>query len=218
LRLALIPCLALAALLLIFGRGAIPPAAAGSHTAAGTVSGYVFHDLDRGVRDEGEPGLRRLVQLVQNHNILAEELSASDGSYSMTDVPPGEYELTTALSEATQFCEEPGLPGFFDPLALFGCSPLIEQPWQPTTPERVDITVAGGAVEVDFGGVPFDQSVLIGRAIFEDDYAARDAGGGGRWRYRVWLNNGHPAGWVRVSGIHAGDPRRGRAGRLREGG
>jgi hypothetical protein len=138
----------------------------------GTVSGYVFHDLDRdGVRDEGEPGLRRLVQLVQGDVIVQEGGSEPDGSYYFPGVPPGDYNLVTEMDALKSFCLDFAVPNFY-PLLVAGCVGYIGQPWRPTTAERYSLSVEGGdAIARDFGATPFDQSVLLGLAILDGDYA-----------------------------------------------
>lgn len=169
-RAGLLPALTLTAL--AFGQGALAPAAGQTPPASGTVSGYVFHDLDRdGVRDEGEPGLERLVQLVQGGVLVKEDESGVDGSYSMTGVLAGDYQLVTEFDGGVSFCVDFFVPNF-DPLSAGGCWLIIDQPWHPTTPESYAVSVpAPEQIQRDFGATPFDQSVLVGRAILEGAYA-----------------------------------------------
>jgi hypothetical protein len=149
------------------------PGAAAAGGETGSISGFVFRDDDGdGVRDPGEPGLQRLVQLVQEDELIDEDLSDGNGAYSFAGISPGEYELITEFDGGAFFCLEPTFPNF-SPFALSGCSGILEQPWEATTPESTAAEITPGLnLVVDFGGRPVDQNVFIGRAIIEDQYAA----------------------------------------------
>jgi hypothetical protein len=137
--------------------------------ATGSISGYVFHDVNaNGLRDDGEPGLRRLVQLLQGNQLIAEEVT-TNGSYSLEQIPAGQYELVVEFDDATGFCGDPAFPNF-DPLLLGGCISIVRLPWHPTTPERVTVTAEGSPVVIDFGGQPADLLFVFGRAVLEDNY------------------------------------------------
>ncbi len=72
---------------------------------AGTVSGFLFHDLnDNGVQDEGETGLTTAqVQLVSaDGEINLVRPVAEDGAYLFDGVMPGDYTITFLLPEHTE--------------------------------------------------------------------------------------------------------------------
>jgi len=145
---------------------------AGSQAGTGIITGYVFHDLNRnGIRDEGEPGIDRFVDLVQGGNLIQAVLSGSDGSYRFDGLEAGDYTVLTELDGGSGFC---GTPFFsYDPLLTGGCTPPIRLPWHPSTPETVAaMVIEGGIVELGFGGYPADLAVMFGVAILEGDYAA----------------------------------------------
>jgi hypothetical protein len=146
---------------------------AGAQAETGMVSGYVFHDLDRdGVRDSGEPGLVSIVQVFNSDTLAGDVLSNTEGAYVIEGIAPGDYTLGTELDGAASFCLTPAFPSFH-PLLLAGCFGDVPEPWHNTTPEQFPITIeGGGSYQFDIGGYPFDQSVLMGHAILEDNYAA----------------------------------------------
>jgi hypothetical protein len=81
--------------------------------------------------------------------------------------------MVTEFDDATSFIGDPPPMPDFDPLLAGGHYYSAIRPWHATTPERIRLNLTAGATSrVDFGGYPFDQSVVSGRAILEDNYAA----------------------------------------------
>jgi hypothetical protein len=155
-----------AALVLVSGVLPTGVIAADAEAATGSIAGVVWSDSDvNGLRSEAEAGVPQIaVSLLGAPDAsgdgaeLATQTTATDGTYTFSDVQPGEYEVAFRLSEDWA-------PTYQDA----GDDDTVDSDPDPLTGRTMPISIGDEPVTgVDAGLLLAAETVLIGGRVWED--------------------------------------------------